>query len=75
MEKLLKTELKTSLLKAFGSSGGGCISQGQCYETDHGRVFVKINGKPQVNDDIESCLAIYSCTGERGGNDWEAGIL
>lgn len=49
MEKILKTELKTSVLKAFGSSGGGYISQGQAYETDTGRVFVKVNHKPQVN--------------------------
>lgn len=48
MEKILKTELKTSVLKAFGSSGGGYISQGQAYETDSGRVFVKVNHKPEV---------------------------
>lgn len=48
MEKILKTELKTSVLKAFGGSGGGYISQGQSYETDTGRVFVKVNHKPQV---------------------------
>lgn len=56
MEKLLKAELKTTLLKAFGSSGGGCISQGQSYETDHGRVFVKINNKPQVKGTASSLL-------------------
>lgn len=49
MEKILKAELNTSVLKALGSSGGGCISQGQTYETDSGRIFVKINHKPQVN--------------------------
>lgn len=73
MEKILKAELKTSLLKAFGSSGGGCISQGQSYETDSGRVFVKINHKPQVNtdrllaDNVDAyreqwvCLVAYRC--------------
>lgn len=56
MEKLLKIELKTSILKAFGSSGGGYISRGQSYETDSGQVFVKINHKPQVNaDNIAAC--------------------
>ncbi|XP_061472451.1 fructosamine-3-kinase [Rhineura floridana] len=57
MEKLLKTELKTTVLKAFGSSGGGCISQGQNYETDHGRVFVKINTKPQARTMFEGEMA------------------
>uniref|UniRef100_A0A670K5C8 protein-ribulosamine 3-kinase n=1 Tax=Podarcis muralis TaxID=64176 RepID=A0A670K5C8_PODMU len=57
MEKLLKSELKTSVLKAFGSSGGGCISQGQSYETDHGRVFVKINNKPQARTMFEGEMA------------------
>ncbi|KAG6932030.1 fructosamine 3 kinase [Chelydra serpentina] len=57
MEKLLKTELKTSILKAFGSSGGGYISQGQSYETDSGRVFVKINHKPQARKMFEGEMA------------------
>uniref|UniRef100_A0A8D0GPH0 protein-ribulosamine 3-kinase n=1 Tax=Sphenodon punctatus TaxID=8508 RepID=A0A8D0GPH0_SPHPU len=58
MEKLLKTELKTSLLKAFGgSAGGGCISQGQSYETDSGRVFVKINLSSQARTMFEGEMA------------------
>ncbi|XP_062979313.1 fructosamine-3-kinase isoform X2 [Elgaria multicarinata webbii] len=57
MEKLLKAELKTTVLKAFGRSGGGCISQGQSYETDHGRVFVKINSKPQARTMFEGEMA------------------
>ncbi|XP_016846793.2 fructosamine-3-kinase isoform X3 [Anolis carolinensis] len=49
MEKALKSGLKTNLLSAFGkSAGGGCISQGQAYETDTGPVFVKINDKAQI---------------------------
>lgn len=61
MEKILKTELKTSVLKAFGSSGGGYISQSQGYETDSGRVFVKINHKPQVNASIYLTTNIIAC--------------
>ncbi|CAM5097359.1 unnamed protein product [Natator depressus] len=57
MEKLLKTELKTSILKAFGSSGGGYISRGQSYETDSGQVFVKINHKPQARKMFEGEMA------------------
>lgn len=61
MEKILKTELKTSVLKAFGSSGGGYISQSQGYETDSGRVFVKINHKPQVNASRYLSTNIIGC--------------
>uniref|UniRef100_UPI00398EED84 ketosamine-3-kinase isoform X1 n=2 Tax=Pristiophorus japonicus TaxID=55135 RepID=UPI00398EED84 len=48
MENVLKRELNTSGLRALGYAGGGCISQGQSYETDSGRVFVKVNHKSQA---------------------------
>lgn len=48
MEALLKRELGTVLLKSAGHSAGGCISEGQSYDTDTGRVFVKINHKEEV---------------------------
>lgn len=48
MEAKLKKELGTSLLKSAGHSAGGCISEGRTYETDSGRVFVKINHKSEV---------------------------
>lgn len=48
MEALLKRELGTSVLKSSGHSGGGCISEGQSFDTDTGRVFVKINHKSEV---------------------------
>lgn len=48
MEALLKRELATSVLKSTGHSGGGCISEGQSYDTDTGRVFVKINHKNEA---------------------------
>ncbi|TRZ19306.1 hypothetical protein HGM15179_007784 [Zosterops borbonicus] len=57
VEKILKAELSTNILKALGSSGGGCISQGQTYETDRGRVFVKINHKPQARTMFEGEMA------------------
>ncbi|XP_055264232.1 ketosamine-3-kinase isoform X1 [Moschus berezovskii] len=47
MEELLKRELGCDSVKATGHSGGGCISQGQSYDTDKGRVFVKVNPKPE----------------------------
>lgn len=48
MEAKLKKELGTTMLKSTGHSGGGCISEGQSYDTDTGRVFVKINHKSEV---------------------------
>ncbi|XP_005801530.1 ketosamine-3-kinase [Xiphophorus maculatus] len=45
MEAKLKKELGTNMLKSTGHAGGGCISEGHSYDTDHGRVFVKINHK------------------------------
>uniref|UniRef100_A0A8D0EAT6 protein-ribulosamine 3-kinase n=1 Tax=Salvator merianae TaxID=96440 RepID=A0A8D0EAT6_SALMN len=66
MEKLLKTELKTTVLKAFGSSGGGYISQGQSYETDHGRIFVKINNKPQARTMFEGEMASLQAIQQTG---------
>ncbi|XP_012695195.1 ketosamine-3-kinase [Clupea harengus] len=48
MEAQLKRELETSMLKATGHSGAGCISEGQSYDTDNGRVFVKINHKSEA---------------------------
>ena len=53
MEALLKKELGTSTLKAFGTAGGGCISSGQSYITDSGKVFVKVNGKKGVRISLQ----------------------
>lgn len=49
MESLLRAELRTKTLRAFGSpSAGGCISEGRAYDTDAGPVFVKVNRRTQV---------------------------
>lgn len=48
MESKLKKELGTSMLESCGHAGGGYICEGQSYDTDHGRVFVKINYKSEV---------------------------
>ena len=52
MEAQLKRELGTGMLKPAGRSAGGCISEGQSYDTDTGRVFVKINHKSEVSYSI-----------------------
>ena len=48
MEDLLKKELGLSFVKKSGSSAGGCINSGQGYETDQGKIFVKMNEKKEV---------------------------
>ncbi|GCB65612.1 ketosamine-3-kinase isoform X4 [Scyliorhinus torazame] len=57
MESLLKRELNTVALKTLGHAAGGCISQGQSYETDSGRVFVKINHKSQAKKMFDGEMA------------------
>ncbi|XP_029783683.1 fructosamine-3-kinase isoform X3 [Suricata suricatta] len=48
MEQLLRAELRTATLRAFGSPGAGCISEGQAYHTDAGPIFVKVNRRTQA---------------------------
>ncbi|CAK6963094.1 ketosamine-3-kinase-like [Scomber scombrus] len=48
MEAKLKRELGTVMLKPTGHTGGGYICEGQSYDTDSGRVFVKINHMSQA---------------------------
>uniref|UniRef100_M3ZAH7 protein-ribulosamine 3-kinase n=1 Tax=Nomascus leucogenys TaxID=61853 RepID=M3ZAH7_NOMLE len=47
MEQLLRAELRTATLRAFGSPGAYSISEGRAYDTDAGPVFVKVNRKTQ----------------------------
>ncbi|XP_069866097.1 fructosamine-3-kinase [Dipodomys merriami] len=53
MEQLLRAELRTARLRAFGSPGPGEISEGQAYDTDAGPVFVKVNRRPQARKMFE----------------------
>ncbi|KAK2112466.1 hypothetical protein P7K49_012213 [Saguinus oedipus] len=48
MEELLRRELGCGSVRATGYTGGGCISQGRSYDTDRGRVFVKVNSKAET---------------------------
>ena len=48
LEEILKHELGTKRLDSHGSGGGGCISSGQGYVTDTGKIFVKMNAKAEV---------------------------
>ncbi|XP_035036053.2 ketosamine-3-kinase isoform X3 [Hippoglossus stenolepis] len=57
MEAKLKKELGTAMLKSTGHSGGGCISEGQSYDTDTGRVFVKINHKSEAKQMFDGEMA------------------
>ncbi|XP_065503923.1 ketosamine-3-kinase isoform X2 [Caloenas nicobarica] len=57
MEEALRRELGTALLRPAGHSGGGCISQGQSYDTDRGRVYVKSNSKAEARRMFEGEMA------------------
>ncbi|NWH95808.1 KT3K kinase, partial [Aegithalos caudatus] len=57
MEDILKLALGTELLRPTEHMGGGCISQGQSYDTDHGRVYVKINSGPKARTMFEGEMA------------------
>ncbi|XP_034881592.1 fructosamine-3-kinase [Mirounga leonina] len=57
MEQLLRAELRTATLRAFGSPGAGCISEGRAYDTDAGPVFVKVNRRTQARQMFEGEMA------------------
>ncbi|XP_033628062.1 ketosamine-3-kinase-like [Asterias rubens] len=57
MEDLLKKELGLSFVKKSGSSAGGCINSGQGYETDQGKIFVKMNEKKETRRMFDGELA------------------
>ncbi|KAM6163008.1 fructosamine-3-kinase [Rhynchocyon petersi] len=57
MEQLLRAELRTRTLRAFGSPGAGCISEGRAYDTDTGPVFVKVNRRSQARQMFEGEMA------------------
>ena len=46
MEKFLKERLGYEDVRRSGKGGGGCISEGELYHTDQGKIFVKENSKP-----------------------------
>ena len=45
MENYLKDKLGCTFVKRSGKGGGGCISQGEMYHTDQGKIFVKENAR------------------------------
>uniref|UniRef100_A0A8C9I108 protein-ribulosamine 3-kinase n=1 Tax=Piliocolobus tephrosceles TaxID=591936 RepID=A0A8C9I108_9PRIM len=57
MEELLRRELGCGFVRATGHTGGGCISQGRSYDTDRGRVFVKVNPKAEARRMFEGEMA------------------
>nr|BAG57973.1 unnamed protein product [Homo sapiens] len=57
MEQLLRAELRTATLRAFGGPGAGCISEGRAYDTDAGPVFVKVNRRTQARQMFEGEVA------------------
>lgn len=48
LEEILKKELQTTQCHGLGHACGGCINEGQSFDTDNGKVFVKVNDKSGV---------------------------
>ncbi|XP_071968797.1 ketosamine-3-kinase-like [Engystomops pustulosus] len=57
MEELLRRELSVSRVSVSGHSGGGCISQGQSYDTERGTYYVKCNHKSEARRMFEGEMA------------------
>ncbi|XP_068118444.1 ketosamine-3-kinase-like [Hyperolius riggenbachi] len=66
MESLLKRELGCPQVKAAGHSGGGCISQGQSYDTELGRLYVKDNHKAEARRMFEGEMASLEAIQQTG---------
>lgn len=49
MEAKIKSALGFSYMKSKGSASGGCISEGHCYDTDKGLIFVKRNKEAKAD--------------------------
>ena len=49
LSNVLRRELGAQSVKTIGGGGGGCISQGQGYQVDAAKVFVKMNDKKGVS--------------------------
>lgn len=67
MEELLRRELGCGSVRATGHTGGGCISQGRSYDTDRGRVFVKVNPKAEVRPRVGRAGGPVSVPGRVAG--------
>ena len=48
MFEQIKEALNTTKLISLGEGGGGCINEGEVYDTDNGKVFIKRNSKEKV---------------------------
>lgn len=48
LEEILRKELGTTKCKSLGFASGGCINEGQSFDTDQGKIFVKLNEKSEV---------------------------
>ncbi|KAJ7386944.1 fructosamine 3 kinase [Desmophyllum pertusum] len=63
LEEFLKKELNTTKCQGLALASGGCISEGRSFDTDHGKIFVKVNAKSEARKMFEgecnSLDAIY----------------
>lgn len=49
MDLLIKETLNYSYVKKTNIRGGGCINNGEAFNTDKGTIFVKYNSKSEVS--------------------------
>lgn len=55
----IKDLLGTQVLKKTGFTAGGCINEGEGYETDNGIVFIKKNSSSHVNINFIEFFGYY----------------
>lgn len=64
MFDIIRSKLGTTRLETTGRGGGGCINDGEIYNTDDGKVFIKRNGKEgarlMFDGEYESLMAILA---------------
>lgn len=69
MEGLLKRHLSLKEVKVLGgAASGGCINNGQSYDTDRGKIFVKYNEKSEVSKAVMAArlvLELSACKRQR----------
>ncbi|XP_050689717.1 ketosamine-3-kinase-like [Eriocheir sinensis] len=62
MLSAIKEALGTTVLEGTGRGGGGCISEGEVYHTDTGKVFIKRNSKEKAREMFDGEYASLKTT-------------
>ena len=62
LEDYIKDELGTHKWKSIGYAAGGCINEGQSFDTDQGKIFIKFNTKAEVRKPKLRCQLANPCS-------------